>query len=144
MDVAEPGSLTKNERLLAISGTDELIGQEVTPMLPSDMAACAASITISEAYVIRRWLIAASNTDVLVLDPGTTLLDDVILATVDMRLTSGSLRSDTAIGPEILEDLTREADEMYDKYLGGRIPGQLELEMAEGSADQHLRGGTDD
>lgn len=131
MDVAAPGSLTKEEEFLAITGQEATDTRGITPLTPSDIASCAATLTVGEAYVARDWLVAAWNIDVMAMRTDTFVLEDVLLMITDLRLTTGEKHHGARVGQELLDDLAEEAEEMYEEYVDGRIPGQQEFDLGE-------------
>jgi hypothetical protein len=132
LDVARPGSLTKDEEYLAITGQDSP-DLNITPMTPSDIARVAATLTVREAEIARVWLGAAWNANVLPMRQDTSVLEDVLLMVAELRLTADEHDPDLPLSHETLTDLAEHADELDRDYADGLIPGQLELELQDNS-----------
>lgn len=115
IDIAWPGGLSDGESRIAVSGSQEP-APNVTPLLPSAISSCAATLTLAEASVGSKIQTALERAG----DPAPRglLLERVLLLVVETRVTRGAKNPTTPISFADLKDLLEHArllEEMADE-----------------------------
>ena len=131
MDIARPGSLSDEERMLAITGQESGDARGLVPMPPSDIAQVARTLTLREASALRSLLVAQWETGVVEARPDTTVLEDVLYAVTELRLDEDSAHLDRPLPLELIRLLNAEAEELLRQLDDGYIPGQLSFDIDE-------------
>jgi hypothetical protein len=114
IDIVWPGSLSAEESRLAILGKADA-RPEITPLLPSVIAACAATLTLAEAAVTADFQYAHEEGGAEIF-PGPLLLI-VVLLVLEARLSHGEKNPAKPLNYGDLNDLAgyaRRASEMVD------------------------------
>lgn len=129
LDMGDPGTLTKDEEYLAITGRDLSSNPSITPLTPSDIAFVARTITPAEAEIGRAWLNAAWNADLIPRPEVFFILENVLVLVAEFRRSEEGQGIELPIPSSFLDELGQDAREMDEEYQAGRIPGQLELDF---------------
>lgn len=132
LDIARPGSLTEDERYLAITGQDSGELADVTPVAPSDIAVVARSLTLREANAIRNVLTAAWQAGMAEANPQTALLEDVLIEIAALRLNEESQSLDQPLPYRVIKELDQRAAQLLHNLEDGLVPGQLSFDDVEG------------
>jgi hypothetical protein len=115
IDIVWPGGLTSGESRIAISGSEEP-APNITPLLPSAIASCAATLTLAEASVASTFQSALERTGAAAIRG--LLMEKVLLLVVEARVTRGLKSPTVPISfsdlEEILDD-ARQLNEMADE-----------------------------
>lgn len=115
IDIVWPGGLTAGESRIAVAGSEEPT-PNVTPLLPSAISSCAASLTLAEASVATTLQSALERAGALTLRG--LLLEKVLLLVVEARVTRGPKNPTAPVRFADLEDMlddARRLEEMADE-----------------------------
>ena len=115
IDIVWPGGLTAGESRIAVSGSEEP-SPDITPLLPSAIASCAATLTLPEASVASKFQSALERTGAATIRG--LLLEKVLLLVVEARVTRGLKSPTVPVSFSDLEDMLNDArllDEMADE-----------------------------
>lgn len=131
LDIARPGSLTEDERYLAITGQDSGELADVTPIAPSDIAVVARSLTLREANAMRNVLTAAWQAGMAEANPQTALLEDVLIEIAALRLNEESQSLDHPLPYRVIREMDQRAAQLLHNLEDGLVPGQLSFDDVE-------------
>jgi hypothetical protein len=106
IDIVWPGGLTSAESRIAVAGSEEPT-PNVTPLLPSAISSCAATLTLAEASVARTFLVALENAGASILRG--LLLERVLVLVVEARVTRGLKDPTAPVRFADLEDMLNDA-----------------------------------
>lgn len=135
LDIARPGSLTEEERYLAITGQESGEVAGVTPIAPSDIAVVARTLTLREAHAMRDWLTAAWETGEFQVNPEAGLLEHVLIEIAALRLAEDSQPLDQPLPYWIIKEMNQRTVQLLSDLDDGFVPGQLSLDDVEGNED---------
>jgi hypothetical protein len=131
LDIARPGTLSTEERMLAVTGQESGDVSDVVPLPPSDIARVAETLTLREATALRARLAAAWDTGELEPRPDTTVLEDVLLELTHLRTVQGRDHLARALPLEFVEEINADTRAALSAIDDGLVRGQLALDLGD-------------